>query len=62
MIKFKLGSKVVVSLVEGATVFEVVEIDGFNVGLTYPVPVGDKMVNTVTRWVDKSFIRGVVEF
>lgn len=62
MEKFKIGSKVVVSLVEDATIFEVVDIDGFNVGLTYPVLVGGEMVNTVTQWVDKSFIRGVIEF
>lgn len=61
--KFRVGSKIAVNLLEGATVFEVVEIVGFNIGLTYPVLMEDgTFVNTETQWVDRSFIRKVIEF
>lgn len=62
MKKIRVGSKVVVSLVKDATVYEVVEIVGFNVSLTYPILKDGEMVNTMTQWVDKSFIRKVIEY
>ena len=61
--EYRVGSKIAVNLSEDATIFEIVEIDGFNVGLTYPVLMEDGTLgNTVTQWVDKSFIRKVIKY